>query len=429
HPYPYWTRHTRNDAVNTFRTTLHATAETRFYADIGGKPCFAEELGTMGPMVAGDGVSADFARVNLFSLWANDCRGFLWWCNHDQTALAHAPYDWIGVELELGLFREDGTAKPVVGEIAAFGRFLASLPFPALPPRRREAVCLLTQNQDDWAAAFGSFVLAKQARLELEFRHIQQPIPESDIYLLPSLSGPNCVPRRQWLELVARVRRGATLYLSLGDGIVPHFNELAGVELITRGKSSAPLLASFHDAPDSALPLLGGDDLRFAVRSAEVFASRIDDEQPAFWRNRVGLGMVYVFAAPIEVELSRTPGVFDRGAPAYSKIYDAVAAHRAEPRWFEAAANDLAVTEHILSPDRAVIVVINHTAQARTIPARLNTEASVGRAWHGRVGESKSGRLELAVPGHDACVFELVRVAQEAVSVPAVPAGRAPAFA
>jgi hypothetical protein len=76
HPYPYWTRHTRNDPINTFRTSLHATAETRFYADIGGKPCFAEEIGTMGPMIAGDRASGDFARINLLSLWANDCRGF-----------------------------------------------------------------------------------------------------------------------------------------------------------------------------------------------------------------------------------------------------------------------------------------------------------------------------------------------------------------
>lgn len=138
HPYPYWVRHTNTDAVDDFRTTLHATAESRFYSDIGGKPCIAEEIGTMGPMIAGDDVSAGFARVNIFSLWANDCRAMAWWCSHDQTELAHAPYDWIGVEPELGLLRVDGSAKPVLDEMRAFRRFIDSLPFPSLSNRRQK---------------------------------------------------------------------------------------------------------------------------------------------------------------------------------------------------------------------------------------------------------------------------------------------------
>ena len=49
HPYPIFTPHCDNDPVNTIRGCLHATAESRYYADIGGKPCLAEELGTLGP--------------------------------------------------------------------------------------------------------------------------------------------------------------------------------------------------------------------------------------------------------------------------------------------------------------------------------------------------------------------------------------------
>lgn len=173
HPYPYWVRHTSTDPVDDFRTTLHATAESRFYADIGGKPCIAEEIGTMGPMVASDRVSADFARVNMFSLWANDCRAVAWWCAHDQSGLAHAPYDWNGVELELGLLRRDGSAKPVLTEMAAFARFLATLPFAALPPPTSDAVCVLTRNQDDWAVAFSTHVLATQAKLTVQYRHVE----------------------------------------------------------------------------------------------------------------------------------------------------------------------------------------------------------------------------------------------------------------
>ncbi|MDD5349792.1 MAG: hypothetical protein PHQ12_06240 [Chthoniobacteraceae bacterium] len=406
HPYPYWTRHTRNDAVDALRTTLHATAETRFYAGIGGKPCFAEEIGTMGPMVASDEVSARFARTNLFSLWANDCRGFLWWCAHDQTELAHAPYDWSGVESELGLLRIDGTPKPVLREMNAFRDFLRSLPFALLPPRRAEAVCILTKGQDDWAAAFGSFVLAKQAKLELEFRHIQQAIPEAPIYLLPSLAGPDCVPRRQWLELLARVRAGATLYLSLGDGIVPHFNEIAGVELLTRATANSPLSVTL--AEDGAvLPLCGACDLVFSARGAEVLGTRGDNGSPAFWRHRLGLGQVIVFAAPIESSLTTAPGAFHPDAPAYWRVYAEIARARPVPRFLEMEAPALAVTEHPLSDGRTAVVVINHSATAQTVATRLAEGIGVNQIWRGTVrGETPSQPI-LEVPPHDALVFAL----------------------
>jgi hypothetical protein len=79
-------------------TKAKATAESRLYADLGGKPCFAEEIGALGRMLCSESVEADVARVNLFSLWAHDCRGFLWWCAFDQDHLAHAPYDWCTAE-------------------------------------------------------------------------------------------------------------------------------------------------------------------------------------------------------------------------------------------------------------------------------------------------------------------------------------------
>lgn len=49
HPYPYWVQHADKQAVNAVMTTYHATAETRFYADIAGKPCIVEKNGLHGP--------------------------------------------------------------------------------------------------------------------------------------------------------------------------------------------------------------------------------------------------------------------------------------------------------------------------------------------------------------------------------------------
>lgn len=401
HPYPYWTRHTRADRVDSLRTTLHATAETRLYADVSGRPCFAEEIGTMGPMVASDEASADFARVNLFSLWANDCRGFLWWCSSDQHALAHAPYDWNGVELELGLLREDGSAKPVLNELADFGRFIGDLPFDRLPRRDCDAICLLTNDQDDWAAAFGAFVLGKQAGLEMDFRQIEQPLVDAAVYLLPGLKGGAAVPRRKWAALIDRVRQGATLYLSLDDGIVPHFNAIAGVDVIGRSQSTEPCAMKLADG--TVMPLRTAERLLVRNRSAEILGTRADDGAPLFWRHRLGQGTVIVLAAPIEVNLTLTPKAFDDDAAPFWKTYAAVAAFLPAGSMSAKDNPHVAITRHRLSESRHVVVAINHTAKPQAVEYRWPTSGGI-RALHGPEVKMASGKLLTTLPGFTASV-------------------------
>jgi len=405
HPYPYWTRHTRADAVDVMRTSLHPTAETRYYADIGGKPCFAEETGTMGPMIAGDTASAAFARVNLLSLWANDCKGFLWWCAHDQTSLAHAPYDWLGVEAELGLLREDGSPKPVMLEMQAFREFLATLPFQTLPRRKSDAVCLVTHDQDDWAVAFSSYVLAKQAKLEITFRHIEQPLPESPVYLLPSLTGPRCVPRGKWLQLLQRVRDGAVLYLSLGDGIVPNFNEVAGVEVVARSSGRAGVTTTLEDG--TVLDLVGAETLSIEPKGAEVLGRRSDNGAPAFWHHRLGRGTVVVFAAPIEAQAALIPGSLDGEAKPFWRIYETVAALAPPWRWIRFDCHALAVTEHELDGDRRLVIVINHSGTPRSVPADFSAGISLESILRGSF-PSHSGAA-LAIGPHEGAVAILTK--------------------
>jgi endo-1,4-beta-mannosidase len=225
HPYPYFTPHCDQDPVNTIRTLLHSTAESRFYADIGGAPCLVEEIGTLGPILASEQVAADFVRAALFSIWAHDCHGLLWWCAFDQLHLEHAPYDWAACERELGLLRRDGSPKPALVEIGKFARFLQGIDLAALPPRRGEAVCILSEGQDAWGVAYSSFVLAKQAGFDLEFQYADQPLRPASLYLMPSVRGMHAISRRRWLELLGRVEAGATLYLSHHDCLLSPFDE------------------------------------------------------------------------------------------------------------------------------------------------------------------------------------------------------------
>ncbi len=63
HPYPFWVPHADRHPLMSVKTLIHAAAQTAFYADLSGKPCLVEEIGTMGPMVCSDETAAAFLRV------------------------------------------------------------------------------------------------------------------------------------------------------------------------------------------------------------------------------------------------------------------------------------------------------------------------------------------------------------------------------
>lgn len=402
HPYPFWTEHCDQDPVNTMRTILHSTAESRLYADWGGRPCIAEELGTLGPMLASDAVAADFVRACLFSLWAHDCQGLLWWCAYDQELLPHAPYDWNTCERELGLIRSDRTLKPVIHELGRFRRFIESLPVEklpaaALPAHPREAVCLLSQGQDQWGVAYSAFILARQAGFELEFQQGEQPLKEAELYLAPSVRGINVISRRRWLPLLERVRAGATLYLSIDDALLSGFQQTFGLEMQARSRRAEPRvdfsvdgLGNFSVPTSFRLDLL---PTGAAVLGAEP------DGNPAFTRFALGRGEVYLLTSPIERALADWPGAF-QGPQAFWQIYRMIAGKATRGRVVRKTQPMLGVTEHPLSENERVVVAVNYS------PALLEETFALAKGW--QVSGAWRGSVEgarLTIPPNDAAVF------------------------
>jgi endo-1,4-beta-mannosidase len=384
HPYPVFTPHCNQDPVNTIRTQLHATAESLFYADLGGKPCFAEELGTLGPMVASDAVAADFIRAGLFSLWAHDLRGLLWWCASDQTALTHAPYDWYSMERELGLVRADGTPKPVLKEFGKFRTFLDGLPHP-LPPRIKEAVCILSDEQDQWGVAYSTFILAKQAGFDLEFQYEAQPLKQADLYLLPCISGHRVIHRRRYMELMARVAEGATLYISYAGGFMSHFEELTGLRVLTRAKRVGKTRLTWSD---TNFTMDSEYKLALEATHAEVLGVEADGN-PAFTVAPYGKGRVYFLGFPLETLLTTTPGAFHTPeAQPFWRLYRFLAHPFTQTRAIVKQHPMLGVTEHPLDAHRRVVVVINYS------PEPVETTLDLAPGW--RLGPVRYGATALS---------------------------------
>ena len=80
HPYPAFTEHCGNSALNTIPAIYHATAETLYYAGGSGKCAFIEEIGSFGPGYLSDERAEKYTYNVLYSAWAHGLRSVLWWC-------------------------------------------------------------------------------------------------------------------------------------------------------------------------------------------------------------------------------------------------------------------------------------------------------------------------------------------------------------
>ena len=226
HPYPFWGRLANHHPMLSTKTLVHAAAQTAFYADIAGKPCLVEEIGTMGPMVCSEESGAAFLRLNMLHAHLYNRPGFLWWTAFDQP-FDEPPYNLFAAERELGLYSIDRRPRAFMKEMTAMAKRLQNEP--QCPDRHVDAVCILTKGIDSWRIAFATYMMAVQAGISIRFADGEQPIPPAAAYILPAISGTINLNKGPYEELKQRVRDGAKLYLSLCDGIISEFAELTGL--------------------------------------------------------------------------------------------------------------------------------------------------------------------------------------------------------
>lgn len=232
HPYPFFTPDCGKSAVNTLPAVLHSTAETLFYSAISGKPAFIEEIGSLGPGVLSSARATAYIRTAMISAWAHDCRAFLWWCGFDQTELPQAPYRWHAMERELGLFTADHQPHDTVREMEKFSVLLKNIGFDRLPPRQIDVEVLLPAGMEQWHAAYGAFLLSKQAGFEVRFNSLYWKLPDAQIYWVPANCSWTGIEKNRYQELLAKIREGAVLLVTdTGLGILQPFKSIFGCEI------------------------------------------------------------------------------------------------------------------------------------------------------------------------------------------------------
>lgn len=373
HPYPYWVEHCSLTPVTDFRTLLHATAQTQYYAAVGGKPCLVEEIGTMGPMICSDENAAGFLKVNLWSNWANKGAGLLWWCAHDQSLLTQPPYDWNMCERELGMLDIRMQPKPVLKQMKAFREQLSDLAFD-LPNRETDGVCILSHEQDHWGIAYMTYLLAKQAQLTLDFVYCEQELPDKDLYFLPSACG-QVMSKRSYDRLKQKVYEGAVLYISVNDGIFTEFEELTGFRVLSSQRAARNGCASWEDI---RIPYRKNYGMRLEAVRAEVLLEE-EEGNPLFGVSQYGAGKVYLLNFPLEQMLITDAHGFEES---YYRFYAATAGEVLERRGISRQNPFIGMTLH-RGEDSDYAVLVNYTAEEQETGFRTDNRYREVEALYG----------------------------------------------
>ncbi len=389
HPYPFWCQHTHIDETLSLRTTLHPTAQTRLYSDISKKPCLAEEIGTMGPMICGDERSASFLRINMFSLWANGASGVMWWCAHDQTDLETFPYSDQMVERELGMLDNDHNPKPVLKEMKAFSEWLDELDFD-LPPAQTDAVCVLTRDQEHWGVGYMTYMLAKTAGLNLSFAYGDDELPESQLYLMPSINGIQMMHKARYNELKNRVYEGADLYISVNNAILSDFESLSGLKVLDSYEFPEKIVSSVSG---KTFECMRTRNIISEPTSASVLAYD-EKNRPFITVNKYGKGRVFFVNAPIESDLIEKRNAF---ASETSVIYKTLFEKQIKSYPVKVDNSDLILTYHP-SEDGGVVVVLNHHCEEKEFTLKLDDGYSVEKIYYGNIKR---------IAPYDALVFKV----------------------
>ena len=401
HLYALW-RRDNPDRFDGIRNLYFAAAGVKGLEDISGKPSFLEEHGARRAEQVSRARLAKYMRPMLWNLWAADGKAMLWWCAFDQTKFEFAPYNWPEPCLELGIMKDDRSAYPAAEAMKKFAAFQKKLGF-ALPKAKADAV-VFSQDTQVEKQVHSCYVLARQAGIMPKFVNPADPIPDAACYFLPCAAGRAHLTTHNWEALKAKVRAGATLYVSWSETFLPALEEVCGMELDYREKTT--------DKLDLAFDIPGGEKFRctatvgmrrhFISQGAEVLAKKANGE-PFFFRHRYGKGLVYTLGYPLESQAYETVGGYAGDA---WKVWKTVCPVK---RIFASGSSMVNASEHYFADGSCAVVVVNNSPEAYAgVPtiadgwkvASVVTDDETDVRW-------TDGRLELGA--NAAALFKLVK--------------------
>jgi len=205
-----------------------------------------------------------------------------------------------------------------------------------------------------------------------------------------------------WLKLLDKVKQGATLYISLDDAYLPSFTEPLGITISTNIKRRGMLKYLSKLPSGDSLNFISTAERKYIIQaqSSRLLATE-PDGNPALLESTYGRGKIYLLTFPLELNLAKTTGAFDKGQPLYNAIYKQIAASLIHERVITQPNPYVGATEHPLNDKEKVVVLINYNPDDASVPVTLKD------GWH--INNSLYGALptagQLKIKGNDAVVL------------------------
>lgn len=399
HPYHIFAA-TAVDPLHSIRPETDPAFRAALYADLGGKPAFIEEVGSIGYTNNSEKTEAHFLSSMFWSAWAQGSHGVFWWCAFDQGSFDYAPYGWNNYGSDYGYFREDRSEKPVARTAAAFDRFLQTFPYAELPEHTREAVCIVPREQRNAQKMMhNTWLLAKQANLDVTFVHAEDALPDAKLYILPSVESGKPMFLHRLNALLERVRNGAVLYFSLDSTLFRRLPELTGVTVAAR--SAGGTMKITLDGTEFTF----GCPWRYEAESIADTCTVLAENQygdPVFVCNSYGKGKIYFLSFPLESILAGMPHAFTAEALPYRRFYETFSS-AADDRACVSRHPSVLLTEHPISEHRRLVVAVNYDAKPQTAQLVLRDGWQVREVLRGEL----DGAGMLSVGASDAGILEL----------------------
>ena len=392
HPYPIFRQ--GNDKMNTMRPVIHTSAENSMFEDIGGKMCFVEETGSIGYQTCSLDSEADFIRSDLLSCYLHGCHGYFWWCAFDQGKIDFAPYEWNNIGSDYGLLKGDRGEKPVSKEAKRIMTIISQID---LPKYQRHAVCVIPLNvKNATGIAANVMCLATQNDFGVQYRLATQELPDSQLYIVPSIEGNSALRRSTVERLKEKARKGATVYISMSGGFLRMFPELSGIDIISREAPATPLIVNIDGEELPATP-------RYVYHTnnidGKVLAS-FSDGTPAIVSHKFGNGKIIISLFSVESIVSSLKGAFDReGVPAYYKVYSLIAKAAGVKPTFYTENIYVGAMEHKIDAKRSIVSLMNYSDTIQ--------EYTVGATVGYQVKKVLYGELNGKLNKNDAVIFEI----------------------
>jgi len=162
---------------------------------------------------------------------------------------------------------------------------------PELAPKQIDAVCVLPRDIRHWPVAAASYILAKQAGIELTMRtstqiHRTADLPKTPLYIVPCLTGWAALYKEAYNALLERAYNdGATVYFSVTSGFINEFEKVSGMR--SNGMYNAGGETMMLDGCE--LPIRYAKKFLLESVGAEVLA-KDSTGNPIHTRNKFGKG-------------------------------------------------------------------------------------------------------------------------------------------